>query len=118
MSLDLLIPTKVYTLAVNGTQGYYHALFFDGTKEYFGREHLPYGILAVMVVVILYPVTYTSILILFPFRFFQVILSRLPFNAAPLFIFVDKFQGRMEEMSVQRIVGYSPFSTSCCVFCK
>ncbi len=92
VSVDLLIPTKVYTLAVNGTQGYYHALYFDGTREYFGKEHRPYGILAVIMMLffILLP---TSILFFFPFRFFQVILNRLPFSATPLFLFVDKFQG-------------------------
>ncbi len=115
VSLDLLIPTKVYTLAVNGTKGHYHALYFDGTKEYFGREHLPYGILAVIMLsfFILLP---TSILFLFPFRLFQVMLSKSPFSATPLFISFKVFI-RMEEMSVQMIVGYSPFSTSCCVFC-
>ena len=43
ISCDLLIPTFVYTLGDNRSD---LVLYYDGTVDYFGREHLPYAIIA------------------------------------------------------------------------
>ena len=89
VSFDLLVPIHVYN--VNGSLvGLY--LFYDATIEYFGKEHLPYGVLAVFVllVFILFPLL---LLLLYPMRCFQRCLGccRVRWHALP--IFIDAFQG-------------------------
>ena len=89
VSFDLLVPTKLYN--VNGSSlGLY--LYYDATIEYFGAEHLPYGVLAVFVslVFILFPLL---LLLLYPMRCFQRCLGccRVRWHALP--IFIDAFQG-------------------------
>ena len=89
VSSDLLIPTLVFN--VNGSSlGVY--LYYDATIEYFGDEHLPYGILAVfvMLVFILFPLL---LLLLYPMRFFQRCLGCCGVRWHALPIFIDAFQG-------------------------
>ena len=67
-------------------------VYYDATIEYFGREHLPYGVLAVFVllVFILFPLL---LLLLYPMRCFHRCLGccRVRWHALP--IFIDAFQG-------------------------
>ena len=57
VSSDVLIPTYVYN--INGSSlGVY--LYYDATIEYFGEEHLPYGVLAVGCPGGLYPLPFTA----------------------------------------------------------
>ena len=89
VSFDLLVPTKLYN--VNGSSlGLY--LYYDATIEYFGNEHLPYGVLAVivMLVFILFPLL---LLLLYPMRYFQRCLSCCGVRWHALPIFIDAFQG-------------------------
>ena len=89
VSSDLLIPTHVYN--VNGSSlGLY--LYYDATIEYFGEEHLPYGVLAVFVllVFILFPLL---LLLLYPMRCFQQCLGCCGIRWHALPIFIDAFQG-------------------------
>ena len=89
VSYDLLIPTQVYN--VNGSSlGLY--LYYDATVEYFGEEHLPYGVLAVFVllVFILFPLL---LLLLYPMRCFQQCLGCCGVRWHALPIFIDAFQG-------------------------
>ena len=89
VSLDLLVPTHVYH--VNGSLvGLF--VFYDATIEYFGNEHLPYGVLAVfvMLVFILFPLL---LLLLYPMRCFQQCLSCCGVRWHALPIFIDAFQG-------------------------
>ena len=89
ISADLLIPTHVYN--VNGSSlGVY--LYYDATIEYFGDEHLPYGVLAVfvMLVFILFPLL---LLLLYPMRCFQQCLGCCGIRWHALPIFIDAFQG-------------------------
>lgn len=92
VSCDLLLPTRVHTLHSNGTLGYHWALYFDGSKDYFGKEHLPFAVLAITIVsiFILLP---GLVLCLFPFAFFQHFLNGLHCDVTPLRLFVEKFQG-------------------------
>lgn len=92
VTFDLLLPTKVYTLTSNGTLGHHWVLYFDGSKDFFGKEHFPFAILAIAVFSI-FIVVPCLVLCLFPFTFFQRFLNRLHCNVAPLRLFVDKFQG-------------------------
>ena len=89
VSSNLLIPTQVYH--VNGSLvGLY--LYYDATIEYFGEEHLPYGVLAVFVllVFILFPLL---LLLLYPMQCFQrcLVCCGIRWHALP--IFIDAFQG-------------------------
>ena len=89
ISFDLLVPTHVYH--VNGSSlGLY--LYYDATIEYFGDEHLPYGVLAVfvMLVFILFPLL---LLLLYPMRCFQRCLGCCGIRWHALPIFIDAFQG-------------------------
>ena len=71
ISFELLIYTEVYTLK-NSSLSYStrYALYYDASIEYFGKEHLPYAVLAlfVMTFVVLLPVAF---LIIYPMRCFQ-----------------------------------------------
>ena len=91
MSFDLLTPTRVYRL-YGDTYNYTFALYYSGDIEYFGSEHLPYAILAIVVlcVFVILPV---AILALYPFSFFQKFLSLFPVRWYVLHTFVDSFQG-------------------------
>ena len=88
---DLLIPTEVYKLGSDKTQPELR-LYYSPTVQYFGDEHLPYAITAIVIVTLLVSVP-TMILILYPFKFFQRFLSIFPFNWHFLHAFVDSFQG-------------------------
>ena len=91
VSFDLLVPTKVYHL--HGDR-YTHtwALYYAGDVEYFGKEHLPYGILA-MAVMCVFVILPTVTLALYPFAFFHNFLNLFPFRWYILHTFVDSFQG-------------------------
>ena len=89
VSSNLLIPTQVYH--VNGSLvGLY--LYYDATIEYLGEEHLPYGVLAVFVllVFILFPLL---LLLLYPMWCFQRCLGCCGMRWHALHIFIDAFLG-------------------------
>ena len=91
VTFDLLVPTKVYYL-YGDYYNYTLALYYAGDIEYFGKEHLPYGILAIAVMC-LFVVLPTATLALYPFGFFQKFLNLFPFRWYILHTFVDSFQG-------------------------
>ena len=92
VSFDLLIPVKVYRLS--SSKGFHHSwwLFFDATIPYFKEKHLPYAILAIVMlfVFVFIPVV---LLILYPFRWFQKLLNIFPFRWYILHTFMDSFYG-------------------------
>jgi hypothetical protein len=90
--LDLLLPVTVYNLTDSGNWTYSLRLFYDGTVLYFGPRHLPYGIVAI-VMVVLFAILPVLLLVLYPFRCFQKILNRFPFRWYILHTFVDSFYG-------------------------
>ena len=89
VTADLLIPTQIYELGTNRLQ---LGLYYSPTIHYFGEEHFPYAIIAVIILTLFvgFP---TMILILYPFQFFQQFLSFFPLNWHFLHAFVDSFQG-------------------------
>ena len=89
VSSDVLIPTKIYKLGSNEVQ---FGLYYSPTVQYFGDEHLPYAIIAT-VILTLFVCIPTMIFIVYPFQFFQKFLSYLPINWYFLHAFVDSFQG-------------------------
>ena len=91
VTFDLLVPTRVYHLygdAYNYTLG----LYYSADIEYFGREHLPYGLLAIVMLCVFF-ILPVVILALYPFAFFQKFLNLFPVRWYILHTFMDSFQG-------------------------
>ena len=91
VSFDFLIPTQVFWLYPDH-YNYTLGLYYAGDIEYFGREHLPYAILAIIVlcVFVLLP---SMVLALYPFSLFQRFLNLFPFRWHILHTFMDSFHG-------------------------
>ena len=108
VSLDLLIPTQVYQVYSN-TYNHTLGLYYSADIEYFGKDHLPYGILAIVVlcVFVILPVT---ILALYPFTFFQKFLNLFPVRWYILHTFVDSFQGCYKDGTEPGTRDYRWFS--------
>ena len=91
VSFDLLFPVPVYSL--NSSKVISLALFYDGSIKYFGRDHLPHAIVAILFLVnfVAIPVV---ILLFYPYCWFQRLLSCLPSRwYLVLQAFVDSSQG-------------------------
>ena len=71
-------------------------LLYSAEIEYFGGEHLPYAILAIVMlcVFVILPV---AILALYPFALFQKFLNLFPIRWYILHTFVDSFQGYYKD---------------------
>ena len=97
VSFDLLIYTEVYTLK-NSSLSYStrYVLYYDASIEYFGKEHLPYAVLAlfVMTFVVLLPVAF---LIIYPMRCFQRCLNSCHIQRQSLDIWVNCYQGYYKD---------------------
>ena len=85
VSFDLLIPTHAHPL--NSSKPTLTVLYYDGTVEYFGPEHLPYAILAILIS-ILFIILPTLLLLFYPFRFFQWLLNCCKINCHILTAFM------------------------------
>ena len=93
VSFDLLTPTILWNskASIAGI-----ALYYDGSTEYFGKHHLPFAILAILVLLVF---TFLPILLLclYPCRCFQRLLNRCHFNSQALHHFMDSFQGCFKD---------------------
>ena len=89
-SFDLLIPTYAYDLG--GTDDPKLVLYYDGTIEYFGPEHLPYAILAIIISLV-FAVLPMLLMLIYPCRCFQFLLNRCHVRGHVLHTFMDAFQG-------------------------
>ena len=96
-SYDILAATKVYLLDSSGNLTSTYRLFLDGDMTYFGRRHLPYGILATSILIVFHLMP-TLGLILYPFGCIQSCLTALP-QRTRIFIktFMDPFQGSLTD---------------------
>ena len=90
VSFDLLTPVPIFN--IDGKTPSKHYLYWDGTVEYFGSEHLPYAILAITVLII-FNILPLLLLCLYPCRWFQKCLNYCKFQSHSLHIFMDAFQG-------------------------
>ena len=89
LSLDLLTPTEVRN--INGSLlGLF--LWYDGSIAYFGKEHLPYAIIASLLLLI-FVISPIVLLLLYPMRCFQRCLGRCGLQCHALHVFMDAFQG-------------------------
>ena len=86
VSFDLLIPARLYDIHGENTGTY------DGTIEYFEKEHLPYAIVAIamLLVFVVFP---CLLLCLFPCRCSQRFLDHYGLRNLVLTTFMDAFQG-------------------------
>ena len=91
VSFDLLIPTAVYQLYPDH-YNYTLNLYYAADVEYFGSEHLPYGILAIVMLCV-FVILPCTVLALYPFAFFQKFLNLFPFPWYILHTIVDSFYG-------------------------
>ena len=91
-SLNLLLPSKVHIIQ-DTTAEQHWVLYFDPTVAYFGREHIPYAIFA-MVILCIFVIFPILVLALVPFRPFAA-LFRCVFGARWLAVnyVIDTFQG-------------------------
>ena len=90
---DLLTPVSVYQFVTLQNVSHSRRLYYDTTVEYFGPKHLPYAVMAT-VVLFIFVLLPTLLLTLYPFRAVQKCLNLLP-GRSQLFLntFVDSFQG-------------------------
>ena len=89
VSFDFLVPVHLYNAHGESMEPY---LYFDGTVEYFGKQHLPYAILAIAVLSI-FNILPLVLLCLYPCHCFQKILNSCKLRCQALHIFMDAFQG-------------------------
>ena len=89
VSFDLLVPTQVYD-KYGKSLGLY--LFYDAELQYFGKQHLPYATLAIIITLV-FNILPLLLLLLYPFQCFQQCLSTCRQRWHGLPIFIDAFQG-------------------------
>ena len=89
VSFDFLLPVNVYNVHGETMETY---LYFDGTVEYFGKQHLPYAILAIVVLSI-FIILPLLLLCLYPCHCFQKFLNACKLRCQALHVFMDAFQG-------------------------
>ena len=92
ISADLLIPVRVHSLNNDSVTW---VLYYDATVDYFGREHLPYAILAIVCLVLL--IIPTMVLFLYQFSCFQKILACSRIQSHILTALMDSFQGGYKD---------------------
>ena len=88
-SFDILMPVDVHNVS-GKTVGHY--LYYNGSMEYFGKDHLPYAILAIFMFAT-FNLVPLLLLCLYPCRCFQSCLNCCRLNSQVLRTFMDVFQG-------------------------
>ena len=92
ISFDLLKYSASYNMQGEPSG---RKMYYDGEIEYFGKRHLPVGILAIFIILI-FNVTPVVLLVLYPLGWFQRMLSRLG-TCRGVHTFVDAFQGHYKN---------------------
>ena len=90
ISFNLLTPVALYD--VTGAQLPKLFVFYDGTYEYFGKDHRPYACLALFMFLTfnIFPLVLLGV---YPCRCFHKCLNFFRFRFQPLHIFMDTFTG-------------------------
>ena len=93
VSLDLLMPSPIWNTNITLQRP---VVYYNGTMEYFGRDHLPFAVLAITVLLLftLFPIL---LLCLYPCRWFQQLLNRCHLQRQALNTFIDAFQGSFKN---------------------
>ncbi len=87
VSFDFLIPVHLHDVHGESMEPY---LYFDGTVEYFGKQHFPYAVLAITILII-FNILPLLLLCLYPCRCFQKVLNYYGLRCQALHIFMDAF---------------------------
>ena len=107
VSFDLLYPVPLYSFNSSDIS---YVLFYDGSVRYFGTEHLPFAIVAIvcLLVIVIIPVI---ILLFYPYRWFQRLLHCLPSRwYLVIQAFVDAMQGCYKNGTEQGSHDYRSFA--------
>ena len=88
-SFDILMPVRLYNVSGKPV-GWY--LYYNGSMEYFGSDHLPYAVLAIFMFVT-FNLLPLLLLCLYPCWCFQSCLNCCHLNSQVLRTFIDAFQG-------------------------
>ena len=70
--------------------------YYDGSVKYFGKEHLPFAVLAI-VMLLVFTVFPILLLLMFPCRCFQKFLNKFHINSPALHMFMNIFQGCFKD---------------------
>ena len=89
ISFSLLMYVTAYNLRGEAVGRY---LYYDSTKEFFGKGHRPFGIVAIFVLVNFNFVPFL-LLLLYPMKWFQKCLNFFKLSHFALHTFVDSFAG-------------------------
>jgi len=88
VSFDFIIPTGAFIVKADGNISTEKRLFYDASSKYFGKEHLPFGLVAIFML-FFFIVGPMLVLFFYQFQWFQKKLFFLP----PIFHeSVEKFQ--------------------------
>ncbi len=108
VSLLLLLPVTVYN--EHGNLSRFRYLYFDSNIEWFGKEHLPYALVALItgIIFVFLPLV---LMLLYPCQCFQKTLNILGLNSPILRVFMDAFQGcyRLEPYDMRFFSAYYIF---------
>ena len=88
-SFSILMPTRLHN--VSGDVGRLYT-YYNGSMEYFGRNHFPYAVLAIIMFVT-FNLVPLILLFVYPCRCFQSCLNLCGLNSQVLRTFMDAFQG-------------------------
>ena len=91
VTFDLLVPVPLYELHKDGYKVTF-GLYSAGDMKYFGKDHFPYAILAILVSII-FVILPLALLAFYPFAFFQKFLNCIPVRWHILHTFMDSFTG-------------------------
>ena len=93
VSFTLLMPTTLYD--IHGHRlGYF--LYYDASIRYFGQEHLPYGVTAIIVLLV-FVIIPTLFLTFYPFKWFQNCLNHLRIRNLTIHTFADCYLGWFKD---------------------
>ena len=106
VTFDILTPTKIHELHSDDST---YGLYYSPSVAYFGDEHLPYAILAIINCTLFMTIP-TLIFVLYPCNCFQKFLSFIPINWYFLHTYVDAFQGSYKDGTELGTLDYRWFS--------
>ena len=94
VTFDILVPTHIYNIHGKSVGLY---LYYDASYEYFGREHLPYGILALFVAFFFLLLPSCASPTSLSSENLSKVLQRYFGHWQSLRIFMDSFQGSFKD---------------------
>ncbi len=97
VTFDLIIYTETFVLNINSKEfTIQSSLYYDGSVEYFGRKHLPFAILALLIGIFVGIIPLLFV-VLYPMKWFQKCLNALKIQRPALETFVNCYQGYYKD---------------------